>query len=211
MGLISVSLPSDGTTADVSDYNTPINTIVTEINGGLNNANIATAAAIDGSKIADASITSGKIVGISKSTLTTDSNPYKFRARRVAAQNAGSSTFAIINFDTEDFDTNNNFDTTTNVGRYTVPVSGFYQFNARYSTSLTAGAQLLIALYKNGSIIERGTHIITSNGVQGANLSTLIQATAGDYFEVYSFGTGGAIEIATDSQAHFSGFLVSRT
>lgn len=52
MATISVSLPSDGTTADVSDYNTPITTIVTAINGGLDDANIASAAAIARTKIA---------------------------------------------------------------------------------------------------------------------------------------------------------------
>ena len=56
MGTISVSLPSDGTTADVSDYNTPINTIVNEINGNLDNANLKSAAAIAGSKLADNSV-----------------------------------------------------------------------------------------------------------------------------------------------------------
>lgn len=52
MGVISVSLPGDGQTADVADYNTPINTIVTEINGNLDNANIKSAAAIATSKLA---------------------------------------------------------------------------------------------------------------------------------------------------------------
>lgn len=59
MAIISVTLPSDGTTADVSDVNTPITTIVNEINGQLDNANIKTAAAITGSKLADASIDIG--------------------------------------------------------------------------------------------------------------------------------------------------------
>lgn len=61
MANISVSLPSDGTTADVSDYNTPINTMVNEINGGLDNSNIAASAAIAGSKLADNTVTSEKI------------------------------------------------------------------------------------------------------------------------------------------------------
>lgn len=56
MGTINVSLPTDGSTADVADYNTPINTIVDEINGGLDNTNIDAAAAIAGSKLADNSI-----------------------------------------------------------------------------------------------------------------------------------------------------------
>lgn len=56
MGTISVSLPSDGSTADVSDYNSPINTIVDEINGNLDNANIDAAAAIAGSKLASGGV-----------------------------------------------------------------------------------------------------------------------------------------------------------
>ena len=61
MATISVSLPSDGTTADVADINTPITTIVNAINGGLDDANIKSAAGIDGSKLADATITNAKL------------------------------------------------------------------------------------------------------------------------------------------------------
>lgn len=62
MGTINVSLPSDGTTADVADYNTPINTIVSEFNGNIDNANIKNAAAIATSKIAhDAGIVAGHV------------------------------------------------------------------------------------------------------------------------------------------------------
>lgn len=61
MGIINVSLPNDGETADVSDYNTPINTIVTEVNGNLDNTNIKANAAISGAKLADASVTNAKL------------------------------------------------------------------------------------------------------------------------------------------------------
>lgn len=57
MGTISVSLPSDGTTADVADYNSPVNIIVDEINGGLDNDNISASAAIAGTKLATDSVT----------------------------------------------------------------------------------------------------------------------------------------------------------
>lgn len=60
MGIVSVSLPTDGTTADVADYNTPITTVVDEINGNIDNANIKTGAAIVGSKLADTSIPTAK-------------------------------------------------------------------------------------------------------------------------------------------------------
>lgn len=61
MGQINVSLPSDGSTGTVSQYNTPINTIVNEFNTGIDNSNIKAAAAIDGSKLADASIPATKL------------------------------------------------------------------------------------------------------------------------------------------------------
>lgn len=56
MSLINVNLPSDGTTADVADYNDPINTIVNEVNGNLDNSNIDASAAIAGSKLAGGSV-----------------------------------------------------------------------------------------------------------------------------------------------------------
>lgn len=56
MGQVNVSLPSDGSTADVSDYNTPITTIVDEINGNLDNSNISASAAIAGSKLASGAV-----------------------------------------------------------------------------------------------------------------------------------------------------------
>lgn len=52
MGIISVSLPADGSTADVADVNTPITTIVNEFNGNIDNDNIKSGAAIATSKLA---------------------------------------------------------------------------------------------------------------------------------------------------------------
>lgn len=67
MSTVSVSLPSDGSTADVSDYNTPITTIVNEINGNLDNNNIKSGAAIATSKLAEDA-------GIKKTMVGTDSS-----------------------------------------------------------------------------------------------------------------------------------------
>lgn len=134
-------------------------------------------------------------------------NPYKFSVYRNSAQNTGNGAFAIINFDTEIFDTNSNFDVATNVGRYTAPVAGFYQFNSRVAAA--ASTQLLIALYKNGSVFHRGTHAL-GNGTYGVGFNELVQSAANDYWEIYSFGSGGALEVASGG-VNFSGFLVSIT
>lgn len=61
MGTISTTLPSDGQTIDASDVNTPINAILSEFNGNIDNDNIKTAANISGSKLADTSITGAKV------------------------------------------------------------------------------------------------------------------------------------------------------
>lgn len=61
MGTISVTLPTDGTTADVADINNPITTIVNEINGNISDINISSSAAIDGSKLANSSVGSTKL------------------------------------------------------------------------------------------------------------------------------------------------------
>ena len=61
MTTVSINNISDGTTADASDINTPLNTIVDVINGNLDNDNIAASAGIDGSKLASASVTNTQI------------------------------------------------------------------------------------------------------------------------------------------------------
>jgi hypothetical protein len=61
MGLISLTLPNEGETVDAADVNTPFNTIATVINGNIDNANIKSDAAIDGTKIADNSIPATKM------------------------------------------------------------------------------------------------------------------------------------------------------
>lgn len=152
----------------------------------------------DGTGIADGAVTPPKWT-----------NPYKFRARRVAAFSTSTSAFKKVTFDTEDFDTNNNFDVTTNIGRYTAPVAGFYQFNARLSVN--GQNQSLIALYKNGSIYQRGSHQNVAQTV-GVDYADTVQLAANDYVEIYVYtDTANAIEVTTGSQAYFSGFLVSET
>lgn len=61
MGTISVSLPADGQTIDSSDVNTPINAILSEFNGNIDDANIKTGANINGSKILAASLPGSKL------------------------------------------------------------------------------------------------------------------------------------------------------
>jgi hypothetical protein len=60
MGVVSLSLPADGSTGTVSQYNTPLTTIQTELNGRLDTNNIA-AGGVGTSQLAAASVTSAKL------------------------------------------------------------------------------------------------------------------------------------------------------
>lgn len=67
MGLISVTNIADGTNIDAQDVNSPINTIVNEINGNLSEANLANSAATT-AKIADSAVTTAKIADANVTT-----------------------------------------------------------------------------------------------------------------------------------------------
>lgn len=192
MATISLTLPADGDTIDASDVNNPFNTIATVINGGLDNANIATGANIAGSKIDYSSI----------------SNPYKFRVRCTTAQTTPNATFAKVQFNSEDFDTNGNYDPTTNY-RYTIPISGFYQINSCVIVSGNPGTFFILTLYKNGSALQRGSQI-NSSGASGVTYSDIQQFTAGDYIEIFMF-TSSVTTLDITNQSYFSGYLVSTT
>jgi hypothetical protein len=134
------------------------------------------------------------------------SNPYKFRAYRNAAWTTGAGVATKIIFDTENFDTGNNFDTTN--GRFTPPVAGFYQFNARSDANTSA---VLIILYKNGAEYARGSTRDTTTSPSGSQVSDLIQLVATDYVEAHFYTAGATAGGVGGSTTYFSGYLISAT
>ena len=87
-----------------------------------------------------------------------------FSAYGDITQNISSGTATKIAFNLEEFDTNSNYDSTTNY-RFTPTVAGYYQVNlaCRYetTTAFTTYGEILIQIRKNGSAIKRGWN---SNG-----------------------------------------------
>lgn len=156
----------------------------------------------------DASFNDGTgIFGLKKDLLATDSNPYKFRVRRNAAQNTGNGAFARISFDTEIYDTNNNFDSSTNY-RYTAPVTGFYWFGGGFAVN--AGVSHIVAIFVDGSEYRRGDANPTSGAV---NVSDIISLNASQYVELHAYGGSATAMDVTNAAVspYFGGFLVCRT
>ncbi len=151
------------------------------------------------------------LTSIRKNNLTIDSNPYKFHVYKGSgSQNSGNNAYAKITFDTEVFDTNNNFDSTTN-NRYTAPVAGFYRFYATASFGV-AVRDYAIAIYKNGSIIL-GLDERTGNATYNVSCTGggLIQAAANDYFEVHAFANTTTGMNLGANVLYFGGMLECRT
>lgn len=117
-------------------------------------------------------------------------------------------------FQSELFDTNNNFDSSTNY-RYTTPVNGFYQFDATVLANSGTNNNNNIFLYKNGTQLYQGSTQTVPSGDCGLTISVLIQLAATDYIEIYwqtNFGSGMTLGYgSTPYKTYFSGYLVSQT
>jgi hypothetical protein len=138
-------------------------------------------------------------------------NPYKFSVYRSAAYTSTVATSTRMPYDTKDFDTGSNVDIVTNTGRFTAPVSGFYQFNAVITLSANQ-PRFFIEFYKNGSGWIRGTDAAPgTGGTLGSIASAHIQLVAGDYIEVFYYCSAAQALDVTTRHTSFSGFLVSIT
>lgn len=196
------SLADDVVTTDVI-----LNSAVTTAK--INDSAITTA------KIADDAVTSAKLVGIDKSNLTTDYNPYKFEAYIGADYlETGGSTWQLLNFSSEAYDTNNNFDTTTYL--YTAPVNGYYFFTACYLPYIVNTVTNIIGFYKNGAEYRQGqrmTNVTGGNFHNHSQITMTANLSAGDTIGVWAWCNQGGTYTITGSRNYnsFSGFLISRT
>jgi hypothetical protein len=133
-----------------------------------------------------------------------------FSAYQSTAQSITSSTFTKVQFQTEEFDTANAFDSTTNY-RFTPQVAGYYQISSTISLNNALG-NLLIDLYKNGSEFKRGsaTSQVTGIGTYTSTSWLVFLNGSTDYLEIYAYQTSGStISLSNGSfQTYFTGCLV---
>jgi len=105
-----------------------------------------------------------------------------------------NNTDTKIIFDTENFDTNNNFASS----RFTPTVAGYYQISGNV-LAIANGSFLGVIIYKNGSRNLYGTQYPGGSTYQGATVSGLIYCNGStDYLELYAIqGTGSSINTLT--------------
>ena len=100
-----------------------------------------------------------------------------------------SSSFTKVAFNTELFDTNNNFDSTTNY-RFTPTVAGYYQLNfCCYVTGSNISASEPF-IHKNGSSYSSGQYVANSSPASILTVSNIIYFNGTtDHVEFYMYAT----------------------
>ena len=132
-----------------------------------------------------------------------------FSAYSNSAQTISAATLTKIQFNTELFDTNSNYDTSTY--RFTPTVAGYYQVNTSVNFG-TARSLYIVSIYKNGS---RGTggetvfagSLSASTSLNCQNIVSMNGST--DYLEIYAYTDSGnnAINTGTNN-TYFSAAMV---
>jgi len=155
-------------------------------------------------------------IAIANDLTVTGSSPLPsgpaFRASINSDLGVSVSTWTKVPFDTEEFDTNSNYDNATNY-RFTPTVAGYYQANAsvRASYSGAAGDFVWVRIYKNGTAYN-GHYNRDANGQPygSVNVSDLVYMNgSSDYIEVYFQTNHNTAYISNGIESKFSAALVS--
>ena len=138
-------------------------------------------------------------------TVMVSGNMPAFSAYQSSTQTISATTYTKLQFQSEEFDTANAFDSTTNY-RFTPQVAGYYQLNFYFETNITQ-TYMYAGLYKNGSLFKRSS--MGQNPATGAIFSGLIYLNGStDYVEAYAFLSVGTTTNNSASSTWFNGSLV---
>ena len=139
-------------------------------------------------------------IAIANDLTVTGSSPLPtgpaFSATSSANTSASSGVLTKLVLDTEQFDTNSNFDNTTNY-RFTPTVAGYYQINGIVITPSNADSTTIV-IYKNGSNYVSTVAFHATIGVTNRyNISVLLYLNGStDYIELYAAQYGGTVLVA---------------
>lgn len=149
--------------------------------------------AISGNTVLSLPATTGTVLTSASpsSDLPSSINGPAFSAVRTGSnQTITANTFTKVQLNTEDFDTNNCFDSSTNY-RFTPTTAGYYQINGAINAESSTGttSRCLASIYKNGTELKRGSDIsIGAGGAFISVVSSLIYFNGTtDYVELYAF------------------------
>jgi len=126
-----------------------------------------------------------------------------FSAYPTSSTSIGTGTFTKITFNTEEYDTNNNFASS----RFTPTVAGYYFICAAVCFGDTTSTERVVAVYKNGSSYKWGTDIFSSSTISNTFSCIVYCNGSTDYIEVYAYSGTSVTTTANSFQNYFQGYL----
>jgi len=183
------------------------------ISGDTSGSVTLSAPAVAGSTTLTLPTTSGTVITTASTAVVTQAmlgtnvvgNGPAFSAYQpnASVQSITNSVWTKINFQSEEFDTNNNFASS----RFTPTVAGYYQLGSVINCNF-GSTQALVSFYKNGSEFLRGINIQT--GTAGGGCFGLMYLNGStDYVEVYLLtSVSGSLDVDNPShRIRFDGYL----
>lgn len=131
-----------------------------------------------------------------------------FSAYGTTTQTIANATQTKVTLSNETFDTNNNFDSTTNY-RFTPTVAGYYQVTGSVAWNLANNYNQAV-LFKNGSIYAIGPNSPTAS-LAICSVSTLVYLNGStDYIELFCAQYSGSSQTTNENstQTFLTGSLV---
>lgn len=143
-------------------------------------------------------------------TMVLSGNAPAFSAYLSSSQSIANATFAKVQCNTEEFDTNSNYDNATNY-RFTPTVAGYYQVNGAVTFGSAATGICVCTIYKNGTRFKDGVVVGFNTGGSSSTASALIYFNGStDYAELYGYQNSGVSASLTNTTyaTYFQGVLV---
>ena len=175
---------------------------VTPLNGALGGTTPSTVAATTITASGTITATGGITVGATAAPA--------FSAYLASNQSVTSATWTKVQCNTEEFDTNSNYNTTNY--RFTPTVAGYYQVSAGVDVSSSGSTtSQTLAIQKNGSFFKVG--MVSKDSLGRVGMSTLIFLNGStDYIELFAAVTGVSLSFAgSNTYTYFQAAMVRST
>ena len=197
--------------ADVAGSNTitfpaATGTVLTSAGSQTVNTSIGINGATSGTiTLAVPAVAGTNTITLAAQTGTLNAAGPSFHASASGSQTVTTTTLTKVLFTTEDWDTNNNFASST----FTPTVAGYYQINAIIRCTVgTTASNSVVQIYKNGASWSINTAIAPSATLNSVALTDVVYCNGStDYIEIYANQTGTGTLTLT-SGCTFSGCLL---
>jgi hypothetical protein len=127
-----------------------------------------------------------------------------FSAYQSTQQTLSANTMTKINFQTEEFDTNNNFDTTNM--RFLPTVAGYYQVSGALESGSTS-TQMVLSFYKNGSAFKEVFRTVSNMYASSGSVLIYMNGST-DYVELWGLFSNTQVVANTSLNTFFQAVMV---